>query len=496
MSAADVSARPAVAATPAGAAGPSSPKPSGPRLSDRAESRVLCGWGRTAPSLARVLRPHDAAAAAAALADAAGTQRGVIARGAGRSYGDAAQNGGGLVLDMTALSSIQELAGRDDGALRVGAGTTLAQLMTFLTARAMTVPVTPGTKHITVGGAIAADIHGKNHFRDGSFGHHVESLELCTPAGEVLHLSRAANPELFYATVGGMGLTGVVLEAVLRPHPLPAAELWADIERTDDFDGALALLAEDSARHRFSIAWLDVLGDRPRLGAHARFGRAVVIRSDYAPPGSSRAKPELADRPRLAVPPGTPGMVLNPTVLRAYNALHWHSAPRRARQRALGMNAHFFPLDALQHWNRLYGKSGLVQYQFVVPRSADDALVAVLEGLRRERIPMYLVVLKRFGAGSGGLLSFPMEGFTLAIDVPAGAPVLASALARADQRVLAAGGRVYLAKDSRLAPEMLAAMYPELERFKGIRSRVDPRGVLQSDMSRRLGLAMAGRGSS
>jgi decaprenylphospho-beta-D-ribofuranose 2-oxidase len=483
----------------------------GGALLRRAELRTLCGWGRTAPSRARVVRPEDAEQLGSLLAVADPARGGVIARGAGRSYGDQAQNADGVVLDMTALAWIGE-PDEERCTVRVGAGATLGQLLQRLAPRGLMLPVTPGTKHVTVGGAIAADVHGKNHHRDGSFAHHLEEFAICLPGGELRRVSRDSDSELFAATIGGMGLTGVVLEATLRLESRASYELWADIERVGDLESALSLLAEDDPAHRYAIAWVDLLTGWPARRGMARWGRSVVARSGYAPAargacsdarsngavphraGGSDAGPARAGSPfrahaRLRVPRGFPGGALNPATARAFNTLRWSASPRRARGRPVDPESHFFPLDALEHWSRLYGRQGLVQYQFAVPRGQEHALVDVVAHLVAARLPMYLAVLKRFGAGSGGLLSFPAPGFTMAIDLPAGAPGLRAALRHADELVAGAGGRVYLAKDALLHPDALAAMYPQLERFRAVRASVDPEGVLTSDMGRRLGLS-------
>jgi decaprenylphospho-beta-D-ribofuranose 2-oxidase len=429
------------------------------------------------------MRPDTAEQAAAALRAVAASHGGAIARGAGRSYGDAAQNGGGVVIDTTALRGRVELDGAR-GLVRAGAGATLVELLRYLHARGLTLPVLPGTRHVTVGGAIASDVHGKNHPRDGSFARHVESFVLYTPAQGALAVSRAGDPELFHATVGGMGLTGVVLEATLRTAPLSSRWALTDIDRTDTLAQALELMGDGGA-HRYSIAWLDLL-------AHgAAFGRAVLTRSDDAPGEAvhgAHRNAVLAERARLSVPAGFPGGVLRPAAVRAFNALRWRRAPRRARGRLIGMATNLFPLDALGAWNRLYGPGGLVQYQFAVPAGEEQALGRSVEYLRRRRLPMYLAVVKRLGPGAGGPLSFPLAGWTLAVDLPAAAPGLYAALERLDELVVEAGGRVYLTKDSRLSAETVAAMYPELDRFMAVRARVDPEGVLRSDMARRLGL--------
>ncbi len=496
---------------------PAPPCATGSSRVEEGGERLLCGWGRTAPSRARVLRPRTAEQVAHALAAAPaapigwGADRartgGAIARGAARSYGDAAQNGGGAVIDATALQGpIAVDAG--GSSVRVGAGVTFARLLVWLAARSLTLPVVPGTRHLTVGGAIASDVHGKNHLRDGSFARHVRSFTLCTPADGPLLVSPERHPELFHATLGGMGLTGVVVEATLGLAPLCNTRAVADIDRLDTLEQAIAGV-DGEQHHRYTIAWVDLLSEG------TAFGRAVLTRSEEGPAvdaggGRGRAPRRssgLAARatfggehdtpislqPRLTVPRGFPGGVLRPTTVRAFNALHWHTAPRRARGRTLSMSAQLFPLDVLGEWSRLYGPAGMLQYQFALPSGEEEMLLCVVHLLRARRLPMYLAVLKRFGPGGrapekSGPLSFPIEGLTLAIDLPAGAPGLYRALDDADELVASAGGRVYLAKDSRLRPAMLAAMYPRLESFRELRGRVDPDGVLRSDMGRRLGL--------
>ncbi len=476
-----------------------------PRVEECGE-RLLCGWGRTAPARARILRPRTAEQVAHALAGSPATIGGAIARGAARSYGDAAQNGGGAVIDAMALQG-PIAVDPDDSSVRVGAGVTFAQLLVWLAARDLTLPVVPGTRHLTVGGAIASDVHGKNHPRDGSFARHVQSFTLCTPADGPLCVSAERHPEFFHTTLGGMGLTGVVVEATLRLAPLCNPRAVADIDRLDTLDQTLALVAGEQS-HRYTIAWVDLLGEG------AAFGRAVLTCSDAGPTidadggsGGRRGSLGIAARgrvggaggspislhPRLSVPRGFPGGVLRPAVVRAFNALHWHTTPRHARGRTLSMSSQLFPLDVLGEWSRLYGPAGMVQYQFALPRGEEETLLRVVHLLRARRLPMYLAVLKRFGPGGrasekGGPLSFPIEGLTLAIDLPAGVLGLYPALDAADELVAGAGGRVYLAKDSRLRPATLAAMYPHLERFRELRGRVDPDGVLRSDMGRRLGL--------
>ncbi len=450
----------------------------------------LGGWGRAAFSRARVLAARSPEQIAGVLADPAVRGSGVIARGAGRSYGDAAQNGGGTVLDVTGMRQVLAV---DPQRLRVSvqAGVTYAQLLDDLVPQGLMLPVIPGTRHVTIGGAIASDVHGKNHVRDGSIAAHVVDLLVCTPAGGLRRVAADTEAELLFATLGGMGLTGVVLEATLSVEPLRSPWWSVDTDRTRSLTDTLALMASEQG-HRFSVAWLDLLASGPR------FGQAVVTRSndwpfERAPEVGGRRAARLGEKPlqappRLRVPRGFPGRLLAVPAIAAFNELRWRSFPHRERGKPTPLAPHFFPLDGFGEWNRLYGSGGLLQYQFAVPDGEEDTLVRCVELLRSRRVPSYLAVLKRLGAGGGGLLSFPLPGWTLALDIPAWATGLRSALDQLDERVAAAGGRVYLTKDLRLRRDVLATMYPQLERFEAERARVDPDGVMRSDLGRRLGL--------
>ncbi len=450
--------------------------------------RSLSGWGATTTSRSRVLRPRDAQDVARILESLPSPRGGLIARGAGRSYGDAAINDGGHVLDMTDCNRVVSID-RERGLVVAQAGVTVAQLLARLSVEGLTLPVVPGTAQVTLGGAIASDIHGKNHHRDGGFARHVVAISLCTPAEGLVVLSPESEPELFYATLGGMGLTGVVVEATLRAEPLLSGWVAEDVDRTDGLEQTLALMAAEESR-RYSVAWLDL------LAGGARSGRAVISRADQLPAHSApaaragdRRALERRVRPRraLGVPRGVPSL-LSPGTVREFNALRWRRSPRRARERPQTLAHYFFPLDSLADWNRLYGPAGLIQYQFVVPDGEERALARCFELLRERRLPVYLAVFKRFGAAFGGPLSFPLAGWTLAIDIPAAAAGLRPALDELDELVAGCGGRVYLTKDARMRSETVRAMYPQLDRFHAQRARVDPAGVLRSDLARRLEL--------
>ncbi|HEX2016356.1 MAG TPA: FAD-binding oxidoreductase [Solirubrobacteraceae bacterium] len=438
---------------------------------------VLRGWGGGDGAAVQLARPtaRDELDAALEQARAAG---GAIARGMGRSYGDAAQLSRHVVIDTTGLKGF-ELDPRR-GTVTAQAGVTLMELLEALVPRGWMVPVVPGTQHVTVAGAIASDIHGKNHGVAGTFGVHVEELGLLTSSGEVLELAPGAPDGIFEATLGGMGLTGVILWARVRLRAVTSALLSVDTDRVDGLDDALAALRAPGGPHR--VAWLDLLGPRP--------GRGVVTRAEHVersavPPGDPGA---ATVRARATVPARWPQGLLRASTIRAFNELRFRGAPQRQREHLESIGAHMFPLDALVAWPRLYGRRGFVQYQLVVPFGEERALHRVIERLAWARVPCFLAVLKDFGAANAAPLSFPIEGWTLALDLPRAAPGLAVLLDSFDDLVAAAGGRVYLAKDSRMRPGALEAMYPRLSEWRAARDRVDPDGLWRSDLALRTGL--------
>ncbi|MCQ9183868.1 FAD-binding oxidoreductase [Streptomyces sp. IBSBF 2953] len=444
------------------------------------ETVSVTGWGRTAPTVARVIRPRTYPEAVAAVRDCGA--RGGIPRGLGRAYGDAAQNAGGTVIDVTGLDRIH-VVDADAGVVLCDAGVSLHRLMEVLLPLGWFVPVTPGTRYVTVGGAIAADVHGKNHHVSGSFARHVTSFELLTADGTVRTV-RQGSP-LFDATAGGMGLTGIVLTATVRLQPVETSLMSVDTERAADLDDLMTRLTEGDHRYRYSVAWIDL------LARGAATGRAVLTRGDHAPldalPARARRQP-LSFRPsRLPAPPAfLPDGLLTRTGVGLFNELWYRRAPRARTGELQRLSAFFHPLDGVPHWNRVYGRGGFVQYQFVVGHGREEALRRIVRRVSDRRCPSFLAVLKRFGEADPGWLSFPRPGWTLALDVPAGLPGLGAFLDELDEEVAAAGGRVYLAKDSRLRPDLLAAMYPRLDDFRALRAELDPRGVFVSDLARRL----------
>ncbi|GAA0689280.1 FAD-binding oxidoreductase [Streptomyces cellulosae] len=445
-----------------------------------ADTVSVTGWGRTAPSSARLVRPRTFEEAALAVRGCGA--RGGIARGLGRAYGDAAQNAGGEVFDMTGLDRIHTIDA-DGGTVLCDAGVSLHRLMEVLLPLGWFVPVTPGTRYVTVGGAIGADIHGKNHHVSGSFSRHVLSFELLTADGQVRTV--VPGTPLFEATAGGMGLTGVILTATVRLQPVRTTWMSVDTERASDLDDLMARLADTDHRYRYSVAWIDLLARGKATG------RAVLTRGDHAPlealPHAARREPLSFRTSRLpAAPSFVPEGLLSRTTVGLFNELWFRKAPRARTGELQRIPAFFHPLDGVPHWNRIYGRGGFVQYQFVVGHGREDTLRRIVRRISQRRCPSFLAVLKRFGDADPGWLSFPVPGWTLALDIPASLPGLGAFLDELDEEVAAAGGRVYLAKDSRLRPDLLAAMYPRLDDFRALRAELDPRGVFTSDLSRRL----------
>ena len=451
-------------------------------------AELLTGWGRTSPTAATVARADDGDAAVKAASEA--PARGVIARGLGRSYNDAAQNAGGLVVDLTGHDGFLSFDPAT-GVARVAAGVSIGKLIEVGLPHGWFPPVTPGTRHVTVGGAIAADVHGKNHHGDGSFARFVDSIRLWTPADGVIEVSPTVEADVFWATTGGLGLTGVLLDATIRMRPVETSRMSVDIDRARDLDAVMAMMTDGDDDYLYSVAWIDCQAVGRSLG------RSVLTRGRHA------SVAELDERDRrhaldvapvrsVPTPPWVPSGMVNRLTVGAFNELWFRKDPARARGVLQPHGWFFYPLDLASGWNRLYGRRGFVQYQCVVPFGAEDALRGTIERLSRSHTASFLAVLKRFGPSAPGPLSFPMPGWTLALDFAVGPAPLAGLLDELDDRVTEAGGRCYLAKDGRSRPELLAQWYPRLDEWRAVQHRLDPAGTLDSDLSRRLDLL--GRG--
>ena len=450
------------------------------------DRRSLTGWGRTAPTVADVVVAADPADVVAAVVR--GDDRGVVARGLGRSYGDAAQNAGGTVVDLTGMRRVLSVD-VEAATVVVEAGASLDQLMRTLLPLGLFVPVTPGTRQVTVGGAVAADIHGKDHHVRGSFSQHVEWLDLLLADGTVRRVGpdgEAADAELFWATVGGMGLTGVVLRAALRMLPVETSKVVVDTERARDLDALMERMTDGDEDYTYSVAWVDCLSRGRSLGRSV-LTRGWPARLEDLPSRARRSPLAFSPRPAPALPADAPVPLVGRPSVRMLNEAWYRKAPVRRRRDVQGIAPFFHPLDVVEAWPRVFGPRGFVQYQLVVPFDEHAAVRRTLELLHQHGSVVSLAVLKRFGPGNRAPLSFPAPGWTLALDLPV-VDGLGDVLDRLDEVTLAAGGRVYLAKDSRTPAATLERMYPRLGEWRRVRRGVDPGGVFASDLSRRLGL--------
>jgi decaprenylphospho-beta-D-ribofuranose 2-oxidase len=447
----------------------------------------LTGWGRTAPSVADVLRspdPEVVAKAVARVADAGG--RGVIARGLGRSYGDNAQNGGGLVIDMTRLNTIHSISA-DTKLADLDAGVNLDQLMRAALPFGLWVPVLPGTRQVTIGGAIACDIHGKNHHSAGSFGNHVRSMDLLTGDGRIHQLTPAGEEsELFWATVGGNGLTGIILRVTIEMTPTETAYFIADGDLTASLDETIALHSDGSeADYTYSSAWFDAISAPPKLG-RAAVSRGSLATIEQLPP-KLRRNPLKFDAPQLLTLPDVfPNGLANKYTFGPIGEL-WYRKSGTYRGKIQNLTQFYHPLDMFGEWNRAYGSAGFGQYQFVVPTTAVEEFKGIVRDIQKSGHYSFLNVFKLFGPGNLAPLSFPIPGWNVCVDFPI-KPGLNEFLNELDSRVLEFGGRVYTAKDSRTTAETFHAMYPRIDEWIAVRRKVDPLRVFASDMARRLEL--------
>lgn len=449
--------------------------------------RRLTGWSRTAPTVARVLSTPDVAVIAKSVARAAdGAARGVIARGLGRSYGDNAQNGGGLVIDMTAVNTIHSISA-DAALVDVDAGVNLDQLMKAALPLGLWVPVLPGTRQVTIGGAIACDIHGKNHHSAGSFGNHVRSMELLTADGSIHHLTPDGDQaELFWATIGGNGLTGIILRAIIAMTPTETAYFIADGDITHTLDETIAFHSDGSEdNYTYSSAWFDAISAPPKLG-RAAISRGSLARLDQLP-AKLQKNPLKFDAPQLLTLPDIfPNGLANKLTFTPIGEL-WYRKSGTYRNKVQNLTQFYHPLDMFGEWNRAYGPAGFLQYQFVVPTDAVEEFTRIIVDIQKSGHYSFLNVFKLFGPGNQAPLSFPIPGWNVCVDFPIKAG-LGEFVTELDGRVLEFGGRLYTAKDSRTTAETFHAMYPRIDEWIAVRRKVDPSGVFASDMARRLEL--------
>ncbi|MEX2015397.1 MAG: FAD-binding oxidoreductase [Candidatus Hydrogenedentales bacterium] len=444
-----------------------------------AKKMPVVGWGRYPKSEGPVYRPEKRRGVEEVLR--CGEHATFLARGLGRSYGDAALNTGGALINTTRLDRMLAFDA-STGTLCCEAGVSFTDIIDTFLPRGWFLPVTPGTRFITVGGAIAHDVHGKNHHRDGTFGQWVDWFDLLIPAGDTLRCSRTENNDVFWATLGGAGLTGVMLTAQFRLLRVESAWWEVDYFKAKNIEEVLSAIESTEAEYPYSVAWVDC------LAKGASLGRSVLMNGRNAPASAIQRQDPLALPRKRAkrIPLDFPAFVLNPWSIRAFNTVFYGKAATRNGV-LVDFDSYFYPLDFLHDWNRLYGKRGFIQYQFVVPMNQRHGLIDLLEMVSASGRASFLAVLKKFGPANEGLLSFPFEGFTLTLDI-AMRDGLVNFLHQLDRKLLDHNGRLYLAKDAAMTPATFRAMYPRFEEFKALKHRLDPNGRLVSDQARRVGL--------
>lgn len=449
----------------------------------------LSGWGRFPVARAAVATPERRDDIAAALRDQAKRNGGVIGRGTGLSYGDASLNSSGRVIAMGGLNRILAFDA-SSGLITCEAGVTLGQIFDLCVPQGWCVPVSPGTARVTVGGCLASDIHGKNHQLVGSFSQHLPRARILTAQGDLLTCGPDQNAELFWATAGGMGLTGIILELTLQLQKIETGYLVSRKIATNSLDETFQRLeSKENLEATYSTSWIEGVKRGRKLG------RAVLMLGEHATladlPPEKRAAPFAVKRqPPKSLRYDIPSMLLRRPLGLAFNEyVYRHYASTAGKPSLAEVGDYFYLLDTYDNWNRLYGGDGFIEYQVVLPpERAYDAVEKMLGVMHAAGIVSFFTSIKRLGKSAPGHISFPTPGYAFSVDIPAGRKTTLAALDGCDDITVAAGGRLYLAKDARMRAELFPMMYPRHREWLGIVRRHDPDGIFASDMSRRLKL--------
>lgn len=446
----------------------------------------LSGWGANIRSRCKLVEPEVPEEVRKYLGE-----RSLIARGLGRSYGDPALNEGGLVLGMRRMDRFLEFD-ESTALLRCEAGVSLLQIIQKLGPRGFFPMISPGTQYVTIGGCIANDIHGKAHHSQGSFANCVEAMRVLLANGEVVTCSRTELPDLFWASFGGMGLLGIVLSATIKLKRVETSYYKERAVKAKSLTALMTALDESEQDFAYSVASVDVYGRGDGLGRGiVNMGNTAAL-SDL--PAELRSDPLRIGPAAAGIPvPDMPEFALNPLSLRLVNA---YVQIKQSHNRAVSHYLDFtYPLDNFREWYRAYGRRGFTQYQFVIPFADGHAnMRRIFDVMTTSGEMPFLNILKRLGKSSGGILSFPTEGYTLAIDFPIRSGTIALTR-RLDAMVLECGGRIYLGKDSYVEPETFRKMYPRMDEWLAVKAKYDPDSIFTSDQARRLGLAPARAGA-
>jgi hypothetical protein len=431
---------------------------------------VISGWGNYPRQEVQLLKPSSCSSLKSELQK----EKSVIPRGMARSYGDSAI--ASVVMQTTCFDHFLEF-NTNEGLLEAEAGITLREILKMIVPNGWFLPVTPGSSYVTLGGAIASDVHGKNHHIAGTFGQHVKSMRVLLGTGDIVTASSTENVDLFRATCGGMGLTGVIVSATIKLIPILSSFINQKTIKADCIESACEAFEMNSSA-TYSVAWIDCLTKGKNLG------RSVLMLGEHAESGGL----ELAAKDPVSLPVYTPAALLNSITIKTFNRAYWHKA-KHNKSLTVPLMPYFYPLDVIGSWNKFYGKAGFLQYQCVIPK--DDGITnmrKLLTEIAKNGEGSFLAVLKQFGKANDNLLSFPAEGYTLALDFKLTKSTI-NLLHKLDDIVSEMGGKVYLSKDAVMREAIFKKVYPKWQEFELIRQRYGAIGKFSSEQSKRLGLA-------
>ena len=447
---------------------------------------LISGWGLHNPANVNIFNPDSVEQLSNLILDS--EKNSILARGLGRSYGDAAQLKDKSVFCLHAFDHIY--LNKKEGFITVGSRVSIDSLLKKIIPEGFFIPVSPGTRNVSIGGAIASDVHGKNHHLNGSFGNHIKEILLIDGMGNLKKLSSRNNEPIeiknqFWATIGGMGLTGVIVEATFSLLPIKTSKMITSTFKYKDLDDLMDAMVNTQDNFQYIVAWVDSLSKKNRgvltVGNHAI--ESDIFKNDFRGNLLTYHSKSIASAPSFL-----PFRLLNKLTVKAFNEIWFRKTPKEKKDEIKSISNFFHPLDGVKDWNRFYGSKGFIQYQFVVPENEHNTIFEILEITKKIKSPSFLTVLKKFGPGNKAFLSFPMKGWTLAIDFPLSLPNLNQTLLKLDEKVLSAGGRIYLAKDSMQSSEMFKKTYPRLDEWKEVKNKMDPKNIFCSDLSKRLNI--------
>ncbi len=447
---------------------------------------LISGWGLHNPANVRILKPDRFEQLENIIVNS--NKNSLLARGLGRSYGDAAQLKNESVFNLHDFDHIY--LNKKEGSITVGSGVSIDSLLKKIIPEGFFIPVSPGTRNVTIGGAIASDVHGKNHHLNGSFGNHIKEILIIDGMGNFKKLSSNNNEPIerknqFWATIGGMGLTGVIIEATFSLIPIRTSKMKTNTFKYKDLDDLMDAMINAQYNFQYIVAWVDSLSKKNRgvltVGNHA-------VESDLQEKSPNENLLSYHSKSIASAPTFLPFRLLNKFTVKAFNEVWFRKTPKEMKDEIKSISNFFHPLDGVKNWNKFYGSKGFIQYQFVVPENEYKTIFEILEITKKINAPSFLTVLKKFGPGNKAFLSFPIKGWTLAIDFPLSLSNLNETLLKLDEKVLSAGGRIYLAKDSMQTSEMFKRTYPRLNEWKEVKSKMDPKNIFCSDLSKRLNI--------